>query len=169
MNAELPQNVGDAIDKIVKMYLRDYDIQALCIEKIQSKVLGIHVAGILEKEHGRPISEQDKTLIFLKPAGREKKQRISTALELPFIQRRILILNTIDPAYRDRLKQEMDNFPVWHDDGLDDLSYLYDVLADDFWKAKIKAMKPVVEDLYPNKNRSHLHVVGGESRGWMAA
>jgi len=79
-----------AIDKIVKMYLRDYDIQALCIEKTQSKVLGIHVAGILEEKHGRPISEEDKTLIYLKPAGRNKKMRISTALELPFIQEGII-------------------------------------------------------------------------------
>ena len=29
-----------------------------------------------------------------------------------------------------RLKEEMDKFPVWHDDGLDICAYLYDVLKD---------------------------------------
>jgi hypothetical protein len=39
----------------------------------------------------------------------------------------MFISNKIPSAYRERLRTEMDRFPFWHDDGLDALSYFYDM------------------------------------------
>jgi hypothetical protein len=40
-----------------------------------------------------------------------------------------------------RLKDEMDKFPFWHDDGLDICSYLYDVIKD--YKFSSFKLKPL--------------------------
>ena len=163
-----PMKEPQAVDLIVKMYLRNY-IEALAVEKINSGILGLHVAGILNDKHRRRVTEADKTLIYLKPAGRDKHQRISTALEIPFLNGNVHISTNVDPAYRDRLRQEMDNFPMWHEDGLDMLSYIYDILADQFWQSRLRVyQKP--KETNPFGRRGHLSLVGGGyNKTWMAA
>lgn len=163
-----PMKEPQAVDMIIKMYLRNY-VEAIAVEKINSGILGLHVAGILNDKYRKRITEADKTLIYLKPASRDKKQRISTALEIPFLNGNVHISTFVDNAYRDRLKQEMDNFPMWHDDGLDMLSYLYDILADPFWQARLRVyQKP--KDINPLRRMGHLSLVGGGyNKTWMAA
>ena len=49
---------------------------------------------------------------------------------MPLNEKRLHVLSTFPSCYRDRLKMEMDKFPFWKDDGLDALSYLYDIVKD---------------------------------------
>jgi hypothetical protein len=45
-----------------------------------------------------------------------------------------IFYSTACPAnFIERFKMEMRNFPVWHDDGINMLAYLYDLLKDMFF------------------------------------
>ena len=55
---------------------------------------------------------------------------IEAALSWPLNNGKIHYSLSIPAAYLERLKMEMTNFPVWYDDGLNALAYLYDVLKD---------------------------------------
>jgi hypothetical protein len=59
-----------------------------------------------------------------------KQARIVENLSWPLVNGKLWISTAIPSAYRERLKLEMSKFPYWHDDGLDALSYIYDMLKD---------------------------------------
>lgn len=122
-----PFGVSEAIEEIVRMYLRNGIIQQVGVEKIGISTIELHVQTAL-KAKGRHVSLENDTLVLLKPAGRNKIRRIESALAWPLNNSKIFISKAIKKEYRDRLIEEMDKFPYWHDDGLDILSYLYDVI-----------------------------------------
>ncbi|MGA2467632.1 MAG: hypothetical protein ABSH06_25210, partial [Thermodesulfobacteriota bacterium] len=55
---------------------------------------------------------------------------IESALAWPLNNGKLHVSKAVPYAYRERLKWEMEKFPFWHDDGLDALSYLYDIIKD---------------------------------------
>lgn len=124
-----PMPESQAYDVIARMYLKWGVVMKVGIENWGRAGIETHVANILAK-HGRMISEASGTLEILKPAGRNKNNRIMDALNLPFINGKIYISSYVDKKYQDRLRSEMDKFPHWHDDGLDMLSYLDDMIKD---------------------------------------
>jgi hypothetical protein len=69
-------------------------------------------------------------LEILRPAGRQKEDRIEAALSWPLRNAKIYIVDTVAAAFEARLRQEMEKFPYWKDDGLDILSYVYDMIKD---------------------------------------
>ena len=141
-----PLRESEAPDEIAKMYVRNGLIQKVGIEKVGLSTVEIHVANALAKR-GRLISQEQKTLEILRPAGRSKTKRIESALAWPLYNSKIHISTDIPKPYRDRLKEEMDKFPKWHDDGLDMLSYLYDMI--DGYRFAVRGKR---------KNRPHLKV-----------
>lgn len=119
----------EAIDTISRMYLGGGIIQKIGVEKVALSTTEIHIKAILEKR-GRRISVEDDTLVILKPSGREKKARISSALSWPFSNGKIHVSKNVKSVYRDQLRSEMDKFPYWKDDGLDALAYAFDMIKD---------------------------------------
>lgn len=119
----------DAPNEVVKLYLAGGYVQKIGVEKVGLSTTEVHVANALE-QRGVRISEEAGTLVILRPAGRKKADRIEKALSWPLNNGKIHISKSVPRMYRDRLRAEMDKFPFWHDDGLDALSYVYDMIAD---------------------------------------
>ena len=126
-----PSSESEAIEKIVLMYLKGGMIRKLGIEKVGQTTTHLHVAAAL-KAHGRQVDfeEKDGVGVLLRPAGRTKKKMIESALAWPLNNGKIHYSSDIPNAYLERLRMEMRNFPFWHDDGINMLAYLYDVLKD---------------------------------------
>jgi hypothetical protein len=132
-----PMEEVEAVKQIVNMYTRNGIIQSIGIEQINSGLLRLHVSHILKEQHNIELSEDEGTLIPLKAQSRKagggknrKKEWIRTALSWPFRNGKIHILRSIPYVYRQRFKDEMDKFPMWHDDGLDALSW-YPVMLEE--------------------------------------
>ena len=124
-----PMGDSEAIETIVRMYLNAGIIQKVGVEKVGLSSTEIHVANALRAK-GRNISVDNESLVILRPAGRNKTRRIESALAWPLNNGKLHISKDVPYAYRERLKWEMEKFPFWHDDGLDALSYLYDIIKD---------------------------------------
>ena len=159
-----PLSEAEAIEEITRMYLRNGVILQVGVEKVGISTTEIHVANAL-KMHRRRISLEDKTLFLLRPAGRNKNKRIESALAWPLVNGKIHMSTDIPKAYRDKLREELDDFPYGaHDDGIDVLSYAYDMIHDKDNKYRLLSSAP--------KRKRHLSVVpkhkkGGQ--GWLGA
>lgn len=126
-----PAGESEAIEQITRMYLSAGVVQKLGVEKVGLAATHVHIAAAL-KQRGRFVRFDEKTDVgvLLRPAGRNKRKMIEAALAWPLNNGKLHYLSSIPEAYIDRLKLEMRNFPVWHDDGINMLAYLYDVLRD---------------------------------------
>lgn len=124
-----PLDEVQAITEVVGMYLRNGRILKLGVEKVAMNSTEVHVANALRAK-GRLVSQEIGNLQLLRPAGRSKQERIERALPWPLAQSRIKISSAIPKVYKDRLRTEMERFPFWHDDGIDMLSYIYDMIND---------------------------------------
>lgn len=125
-----PMPTTEAIEEAARMYLRGGMILRVGIEKVGQSTMEIHLTDILARK-GRKISEHNKTLILLRPAGRNKVDRIEAALSWPLSNGKIHISTEVSRQYIKRIRDEMDKFPYWRDDALDALAYFYlDVIRD---------------------------------------
>lgn len=124
-----PKTHAEAIEAACRMYMRNGMVMALGIEKVGQSTAEIHIASALQA-YNRHVSIDAGTLVILKPAGRKKEDRIVSALQWPLNNGKLFYSTDIHQSQIDRVKQEMDTFPLWHDDGLDIFSYLYDMIKD---------------------------------------
>ena len=124
-----PMTEAEALDNVVRMYLRNGMIRQLGIEKVGISTAEIHIAKHLHAK-GKALSVDNGGLVVLRPAGRNKKQRIEAALQWPLLHGKLHLCTSVPAAYRERLKLEMQKFPFWHDDALDALAYQYDLFRD---------------------------------------
>ena len=124
-----PHRHADAIESITRMYLRNGVVQCIGVEKVGQSTTEIHIANAL-RAHNRMVSLENGSLYILKPAGRKKTDRIVSALQWPLNNGKWFYISDLAEESVSRLKDEMDKFPYWHDDGLDICSYLYDILKD---------------------------------------
>jgi hypothetical protein len=124
-----PMRETEAIDQITRMYLKAGVVMQLGVEKVGLSTTEIHIAKALGAR-GRHLSIDAGNLILLRPSGRKKARRIESALAWPLYNSKIHISTLVPEVTRERLRLEMDKFPYWHDDGLDALSYLYDIIKE---------------------------------------
>lgn len=124
-----PMREEEAPEDIARMYLRNGMIMQVGVEKVGISTAEIHVANALAKK-GRYISQENGTLMILRPGGRNNRERIEKALPWPMYNDKIFISNAVPQVYRNRLRDEADQSPYWHDDGLTCLAYFYDMIAD---------------------------------------
>lgn len=125
-----PAGESEAIEQIVKMYINAGIVERLGVEKVGISSTHLHIQSAL-KARGRHINfEAHGNGTLLRPAGRNKKKFIEGSLVWPLNNGKLFYSTAIPAPYIERLKMEMDNFPYWHDDGLNVLAYLYDVLKD---------------------------------------
>lgn len=150
-----------ATENAVEMYLRAGRVLKLAVEKVGMSTTEIHIANAL-KAKGKRVSEDKGNLQILTPAGREKAYRIESNLSWPLLNSKIHFLDTIPRAFIERLMLEMDKFPYWHDDGLDMLSYIYDVIKDYRFNKRAEPEKGL--DAYERARRKRLELVTG---GWI--
>lgn len=122
-----PMGNSEAIDGIVRMYLRNGFIQVIGIEKVGLSTTHEHVKNAL-LAHGRMISEENENLVLLRPGNRHKTKRIESALQWPLNNGKLFYSTKIRPDLIEEVKVEMDKFPYFHVDILDMLSYLYDIM-----------------------------------------
>ena len=122
-----PRTHTEAIEAATRMYMRNGMIMKLGIEKVGQSTAEIHIANALAANH-RHVSLDSGTLELLKPAGRNKVDRIVESLQWALMNNKWHYSTDVNQRHINRLKEEMDKFPVWHDDGLDICAYLYDVL-----------------------------------------
>ena len=121
---------SEAIDQIIRMYLDGGMIERVGVEKVGISSTHIHVAQAL-KARGRHVEFSDNGRsngVLLRPAGRNKKKFIEGALAWPINNGKVFLSNAIPECYRERLRTEMRNFPFWHDDILNTMAYIYDIL-----------------------------------------
>lgn len=124
-----PMSDAEAIEEIVRLYLLSGVILKVGVEKVGLSSAEVHITNAL-KAKGRRISVDDESLILLRPGGRDKVDRIEKALSWPLRNGKIHLSMSVAPTYRQRLKNEMDKFPHWKKDGIDALSYIYDIIKD---------------------------------------
>jgi hypothetical protein len=123
-------DLATAQQTAVEMYMRNGRILKLGIEKVGMSTTEIHICSALRAK-GRYLSVKQGNLQILKPSGRSKQYRIESGLTLPFTNSKIRILDSIEGRFIERLRLEMEKFPSWNkDDGLDMLSYIYDVIKE---------------------------------------
>ena len=92
---------------------------------------------------------------MLRPAGRNKKKFIESALAWPLNNSKLFYSSLVPSRYIDRLKQEMQNFPLWHDDCLNILAYLYDILRDYHFPRQESAHERMLKQLEQNRRDSY--------------
>lgn len=147
----------------VDMYCRNGRILKLAIEKVGMSSTEIHIAAALRAKN-RFLSIEQGNLHILNPAGRSKQFRIESALSWPLDNGKIHILDTVPVHYAERLKMEMEKFPAWKDDGLDGLSYVYDLIKTYRFGAQPEDEKP--ESPYDRAFR--VAKESGDKHGWIA-
>lgn len=156
-----PMEHDQAMNKIVEMYTRNGKILQVGVEKAGSTTFEIHVSKALLAK-GKKVTIENDRLVILRPAGRGKQDRIVSNLQWSLNNGNIYISTNVPHAYRERLRMEMDKFPFWHDDGLDALSYIFDMFKDyRFGSLPLESEKGSSEDdIWAEKKQL------GSSTGW---
>ena len=122
---------SQATDMMVKMYLNGGMISQLGYERLSNTTPAWLDHGLRTlRARGRYVSEENHSLVALSHGGRNKVSRITGALQWPLNNSCLFISSGVSKQYKDRLKEEMVKFPSWHDDGLDALAYVYDIISD---------------------------------------
>jgi len=124
-----PLGEVEALNEIVRLYCKHGRIIKLGVEKVAMSSTEIHVANALRAK-GRIVSIEAGTLVLLRPAGRSKQERVEQNLIWPLNNGKIHLSTAIPEPYRQRIRTEMDRWPYWHDDGVDILSYGYDLIKE---------------------------------------
>lgn len=124
-----PMTEAEALDNVVRMFLRNGQIRQIGVEKVGISTAEVHIAKALHARN-RGLTVENGGLVVLRPGGRKKQQRIESALQWPLLNGKLHISTAVPSAYRERLKLEMQKFPFWHDDALDAVAYIYDMIKD---------------------------------------
>lgn len=103
-------------------------IRQIGLEKTGISTYEYHISGQMKK-YKRLMTVKNKGIHLLRPGIQNKVQRIGTALEVPMNAGKWHVLDSVPSQYLNILKQEMDHFPRGSDDGIDMISYIYDLIA----------------------------------------
>lgn len=159
-----PMDLVEAQKAAVEMYCRNGRILRLGIEKVGMSTTEIHICAALRAKN-RYLSVDSGNLEILKPGGRSKEYRIESAVAMPLKNGKIHVVDTVEARDIERLKYEMEKFPAsGKDDGLDALSYLYDLVKN--YRFGVLPGEPKVESAYDSAFRRANE--RGDKRGWIA-
>ena len=147
-----PAGESEAIEEAVRMYIRAGIVQRLGVEKVGISTTHLHIANAL-KAQGRYVrfpadNDRRSTGVLLRPAGRNKRKFIESAMAWPLNNSKWYYSSDVPVPYLDRLKMEMSNFPLWHDDGLNICAYLYDILREYHFEPtehKVRTVSSIME------------------------
>jgi hypothetical protein len=150
-----PADETEAIEQIVRMYLNAGIVMKLGVEKVGQTTTHLNVARAL-KERGRRIEftetyDRDSTGVLLRPAGRNKFKLIESAIAWPLKNGKIFYSKSIPGAHLNRLIMEMQNYPAWHNDGLNMIAYLWDIIRDYHFEPLEEQITPEEKKRYEQK------------------
>jgi hypothetical protein len=124
----LPMRFDEGINKVVEIYLRNGWIHKLGVEKVGMQTAEMHVSNALRAK-GRFVTEDNGMLQILRPGKGRKVERIESFIGPPLRHGLVHIVDTCPAQVKERLRNEMEKFPLWNkDDGLDALAYVFDLL-----------------------------------------
>lgn len=136
-----PMNQDEAMRTIIDVYARNGRIQTIGVEKVALSSTEIHVANAL-RARGKYLTVENGGISLLRPGGRKKQERIESNLMWLINNGKVFIASTCPNNVVERLKVEMNQYPFWHDDALDALSYGVDLIKDyKFTKVPVKKKK----------------------------
>ena len=149
---------------ITNMYRNNRHVQAIAIEQQGPGYLARRVTEMVLAATGVQLSENDDSLILLKPTARgNKKLHIARSLAYPLKNHKIFMQTAIKEIYKRQLKHEINGFPeVSQDGGPDILAYLNIVLDKMNFQYKI-LLNEVTE---PEKKRCVI-TDGRSPNAWM--
>jgi hypothetical protein len=136
-----PMNHDQAIERIVKMYLRNPWIMRVGVEKTAQSTAEVHIQNAL-RANNKYISVESGTLQILSPKSKNKTARLEGALAWPVNNGRWHYAADIDPKLIARIKMEISRLGFWHEDFIDAMAYLYDVIKEFRWDRGVK-MEPI--------------------------
>lgn len=122
-------SIDNALDECVKMYLRNGWIHKLGVEQVGQSTMEIHVATAL-KARGRIVNVKNGMLHVLKPKKRSKVQRIEENLAPALNHGLVFVTDGVPQTTMQLLQDEMERFPLFSDDGIDALSYVWDLIQE---------------------------------------
>lgn len=134
---------SEAVEIITNMYISGGVISKLGYEKFSNftPAVAMHVLEALKKR-GRYVNEKNKSFVWLRPASRNKNTFIANSLMWPLNNSKWFISKNVPVPFRERLKMEMQQFPYWHDDGLNTMAYLDDIIKDETFRYNLNTNKP---------------------------
>lgn len=162
--------IEEAIETIFEMFVSgagtNQRVLKVCIEKTGISSYDYHISQRMRKA-GRLLTVKNGGIMLLRPGIRNKTERIKTALEWPFKNGKWHYLDTIAPVYLQALKEEIEQFPRGKDDGIDLMSYAYDVIADYKFPERdlIPTRAPKINDMWLDENELSVHSI--TNRPWM--
>lgn len=118
-----PMSTSQAVEEFVRMYIRNGMILQVGIEKSSGDAIK-HFAVEMLRQRGRRISEDNGSLVDLKPAGRNKDERIQSALGWILNNGKLHLSTNVHSIYRDECKMEMSKFPFGKKDMIDIIAYM---------------------------------------------
>lgn len=159
---------AEAIGAISKMYLLGGRVLKVGVEKVATSTYEIHIANAL-KRYGRHLSVKGGSLVLLRPGMRNKHTRIQDALSWPMENGKVHYVDTINQPDLQTLRTEMDNFPLGADDGVDILSYVYDLIKDYRFPEREQQQEPHAKpnDLWLDEGDKMID--NHNMRAWMVA
>lgn len=148
-----PMGHDEAIKEIVRMYCKPRQVHRLGVEKAGLSVIDIHVEAALRRRN-KIVTVDNNRLVVLRHGGRNKQFRVESALTTPLLNGNIHISKAVSVECRERLKMEMDKWPAWKNDGLDALSYQYDLIKDYKFPKRWTQKEQDEVDAYERNRRS---------------
>jgi predicted phage terminase large subunit-like protein len=112
---------------VVNLYTRNMPIRLIGIEKVGASSAEIHVSNALRSK-GHMVTIENGRMRAIHPKG-SKTIRIES-LAVPLYNGAVFMVDSIQDETRSTLREEMEKFPAWHDDGLDSLAMAYELFKD---------------------------------------
>lgn len=123
-----PLSLNDALEAIVRLYLTGGQIRKLGVESTGASFLDTHVSNALRAK-GKHVTVENERLQVLSPGARNKERRILNYCSTPFSQNKVKVSSRVPSTYVQNFREEMDKFPLGHDDCLDMTAYLYEMIG----------------------------------------
>lgn len=129
----------EAINEAAKIYMRNGYIRTCAVEKVGLATMEIHLSNALRAK-GRIVTIENKMMRVVSPGNRPKHVRIEGNLATPLYNGALHLVDTISAETRSQLREEMERYGAYHDDGLDALAYGFDILSE--FATSMERMEP---------------------------
>jgi len=124
-----PMDFDEAMKTVIDVYLRNGKVQTIGVEKAAMMTTEVHIANALRAK-GKYVTVEGGGITLLRPGGRNKQDRIEGNLMWPLNNGKIHIVEGLSNAVVERIRIEMSRYPFWHDDAIDAMSYIFDLIKD---------------------------------------
>lgn len=150
---------------VVNLYTRNMPIRLVGVEKFGASSAEIHVSNALRSK-GHVVTIENGRLKALSPRG-GKAMRIES-LATPLYNGAIFMLEDVNEDTRGTLREEMEKYPAWHDDGLDALAMGFELFKDPQFSQYVRRTGEVKEEKKTDRwERAWGKVSQSSSMSWM--